>query len=82
MNRRKLTRRTFLRGLGGAAIALPMLEATLPGLAHAEPENASNGKFPKRFVVFFHPNGVIPDAWWPTRTGDNPGDFEDRKSVV
>jgi len=76
MNRRKLTRRTFLRGLGGAAIALPMLEATLPGLAHAEPENASNGKFPKRFVVFFHPNGVIPDAWWPTRTGDNPGDFE------
>lgn len=76
MTKPKLDRRTFLRGLGGAAISLPFLEASLPGLAHAKPQNSSNGKYPKRFIVFFHPNGVIPDAWWPKKTGNKEKDFE------
>ncbi len=48
-----IDRRTLLRG-AGAAIALPWLE----GMAHAAP--------PKRFVVFFTPNGTIRDNWLPT----------------
>ena len=42
-----LSRRTLLRGAGGALVALPFLEAMLPRLlfAHATP--------PKRFVVSF-----------------------------
>ena len=59
------SRRSFLRGAGGAALALPLLQQTLrsrPG--HAEPGVAEDG-FPLRFVVFFHPNGVWPPTWWP-----------------
>jgi hypothetical protein len=76
MTNRRLTRRTFLRGLGGASIALPFLSAGLPGIARAETDNRSNGQYPKRLIVFFHPNGVIPRFWWPNRTGDGDGDFE------
>ena len=82
MTKRRLSRRSFLRGLGGTAIALPFLEASLPGLAAAEPQNASNGKHPKRFIVFFHPNGVIPDAWWPKKTGPGEKDFELHDSLA
>jgi hypothetical protein len=42
-----MNRRTFLRGAGGIAVALPFLEAT----------SASAEIFPKRFVVFFTPDG-------------------------
>lgn len=78
MTKRRFTRRNFLRGLGGTAIALPFLNAGLPGVARAlNPENTSNEKFPKRFIVFFHPNGVIPEAWWPKRgSSGKEGDFQ------
>lgn len=69
----KLSRRTLLRGAGGAALALPFLEimgrperswaAAPPGLT---PEG-----FPKRFLVWFTPNGTIPEAWTPTGSGTN-----------
>ncbi len=84
MTRRRLTRRTFLRGLGGTSIALPFLSAGLPGLARAEQddEHRSNGQYPKRLIVFFHPNGVIPRFWWPNSTGDDPGEFELQGSLA
>lgn len=41
-----LSRRTFLRGVGGAAIALPFLEAMLPS-------RASSATAPKRYVYAF-----------------------------
>ena len=46
------------------ALALPWLEAMgLPGrnVAHA-------AAFPKRFIVFFSPDGTIRDEWVPTGT--------------
>lgn len=43
----RLDRRTFLRGAGGAAVALPFLEAMLPRHASAQPSA------PKRYVVCF-----------------------------
>ena len=60
MRTRRIPRRTVLRGLGGAAIALPFLEAMhSPRHAHAD-------VFPKRLVVFFSANGTIPEAWTPS----------------
>jgi len=53
----ELSRRHFLRAAGGAAVALPLLSSLR---AAAEGEN-----FPKRLVLMYTPNGVIPDAWWP-----------------
>ncbi len=61
----RMNRRTLLRGAGGAALALPWLEAMgLPGarVAHAA------GAFPKRLIVFFTPNGTIRGNWTPTGT--------------
>ena len=57
-----LDRRTLLRGLAGAAIGLPFLEAMSP-TAHAAP-------LPKRLVVFFTPDGTIPGAWVNGTTND------------
>src|SRR5688572_12600743 len=55
-----MSRRTLLRGAGGVAIALPMLEAMAPRRAHAQA-----GKAPKRLLTFLNENGVVPQAWFP-----------------
>lgn len=59
--RRPISRRTLLRGAGGVAIALPMLEAMLPRHSHA----GGTADFPKRFVVFFSANGTLHERWNP-----------------
>lgn len=59
-SRRRLDRRTFLRGAGGLALALPFLDA-MAG-------SASAVDFPKRFVVFFTGLGTVKQAWQPTGT--------------
>jgi hypothetical protein len=59
----RLSRRAMLRGAGGVAVALPMLEIMTPmkrALAQTAP--------PKRFIVWFTPNGTIKPAWTPTGT--------------
>jgi hypothetical protein len=56
---RMLSRRSVLAGLGVSTAAmpfLPLLESAAGG-----PETP-----PLRFVVFFHPHGVVRDAWLPT----------------
>ncbi|WP_437602769.1 DUF1552 domain-containing protein [Sorangium sp. So ce590] len=59
-SRRRLDRRTFLRGAGGLALALPFLDA-MAG-------SASAVDFPKRFVVFFTGLGTVKNAWQPIGT--------------
>ena len=54
----RLTRRHFLRAAGGAAVALPLLSSLRAG--------AAGETYPKRLVLMYTPNGVIPSAWWPT----------------
>jgi hypothetical protein len=55
-----LSRRTILRGLGGAAIALPLLDAMRGRSASAlDPEG------PKRLIVMYTPNGTIAHNFWP-----------------
>ncbi len=75
--RKHLSRRTFLRGLAGTAIALPLLETGLENwaMAQAPPGTVTAGGFPKRFIYLFHPNGTMPEAFWPV-AGANTRDFQ------
>lgn len=68
MTKLNLSRRTLLKTLGGAALSLPLLEAMGPwgNRAFANPSGP-----PKRFLVFWTPNGTVPDYWSPTGTETN-----------
>ena len=55
-----ISRRTMLRG-GGAALALPWLEAMSPAAAGG----AKLAEPPLRLAYLFMPNGVRPDHWTP-----------------
>lgn len=68
----RLPRRTFLRGLGGAAVALPMLEIMLDGNGVAQ---AAGDPLPLRYLVCFGgfslttDGAPLDDAYIPTATG-------------
>ncbi len=74
---RGLSRRTFLRGLAGTAISLPLLEAGLGryAMAQATPGILNADGFPKRFIYFFHHNGNHQNVFWPT-AGASSKDFQ------
>lgn len=55
---RRITRRRVLAGLGGFGVGLPLLR-TLGA-------KAEEVKPPKRLLLMYTPNGVIPDGWWPS----------------
>jgi len=59
-----LPRRTFLRGLGTAAIGLPFLDAMAPAL-----RASTVPKPPVRMAFFYVPNGQIMDSWNPSYEG-------------
>jgi hypothetical protein len=62
-SKNRISRRSLLRGAGGAAIGLPFLEAMLrPGQSHAA------SSIPLRFLVFYTPGGTLLDKWRPTGT--------------
>src|SRR3954463_12898148 len=67
ITKKHLTRRTFIRGTFGAAVALPFLDAMVPAFA------AGASTAPFRFGVVYMPCGVYPDTWHPTKAGS---DFE------
>ena len=58
--KKTIDRRHFLRSIGASAAAAPFLTG-LPGISSAAAPNA--GK--KRVVIFFSPNGTIPQEFWP-----------------
>lgn len=62
-----ISRRHVLRGLGGASLALPLLES----LAPRHEARAQSASFPKRLVVFFTPNGTIPSAFFGPGTASD-----------
>lgn len=68
MSKRRLHlhRRIFLRGAGGVALGLPLLNM-FESTVRAEAGVSDDG-FPLRFVVIFTPNGVVPETWWPQGT--------------
>ena len=65
MNKR-LSRRTLLRGAGGAALALPFLEAMSA--------RADELTIPKRIIFFMSFNGAVMDRW---KCQVNPSDDSD-----
>ncbi|MGB7220305.1 MAG: DUF1552 domain-containing protein [Vicinamibacterales bacterium] len=70
ITKKHLSRRTFLRGTMGAAVALPFLDAMVPALT-AQSRTAANAPF--RFGAIYLPNGVWPEFWHPDSAGK---DFE------
>lgn len=59
---KRLARRTLLRGAGGVALSLPMLDAMLP-------RRASAATPPRRLLIVFTPNGQLADYWKPAGVG-------------
>ncbi|MEC7987081.1 MAG: DUF1552 domain-containing protein [Myxococcota bacterium] len=60
----KTSRRKFLTGLGASGLAMPFVRH-LEGAARADESG------PKRLLVFFSPNGTIPQHYWPSGTQHN-----------
>jgi hypothetical protein len=58
-----IRRRHFLRGLGGAAVALPFLDSLRSTRVHAQMEDADA----RRFVAFFQCNGVRRQTFRPNQ---------------
>lgn len=71
--KKKLNRRLFLRGVGGAAIAAPFL-STL-GVRNATAQAAAA---PKRLIIYFSHYGCITEKWFPEKSHGQltPADFE------
>jgi hypothetical protein len=53
-----LSRRAFLRGAAGAALALPLLQLPAGRSAAAQ-------RYPKRLLLWFTPNGTLKELWSP-----------------
>ncbi|RYZ05881.1 MAG: DUF1552 domain-containing protein [Myxococcales bacterium] len=60
MKRFVLPRRTLLRGLGGVAVGLPVLECMLSGNGEAL---AQSGALPRRYCVVFAGQSIGGDGW-------------------
>src|SRR5665213_2426647 len=66
ITKKHLPRRTFLRGLAGTAVALPLLDSMIPALT-AQTKTAAKPQFRAAFI--YTPHGVILDQWVPKTTG-------------
>jgi hypothetical protein len=66
IRKHSLSRRHLLRGAGGVAIALPLLDAMIPA-ATAWAQTAARRK--TRFGAIYIPHGVTMAKWTPARTG-------------
>jgi len=73
ITRRHLPRRTFLRGMMGATMALPLLEAMVPA---ATPLAKTVAKPVRRLGFVFMPMGCDQSRWFP------PGDTLDQLSPI
>jgi len=67
VTKKHLSRRTFLRGTMGAAVALPFLDAMVPALTAQSQTVAGNAPF--RFGAMYLPNGVWPEFFHPEQAG-------------
>src|SRR3954468_4916269 len=63
--RHGVSRRLFLRGAGGALVALPLLQSLLPKAAEAQAAIA-----PKRLIVFKSFSTQLIKQWYPAFTGN------------
>src|SRR5213080_5021949 len=63
----KLSRRTFLRGVG-VTMGLPWLESIPVGGSESAAHTSSSGH-PQRFAALFMGNGISPKNWWAKGSG-------------
>ena len=70
VTKKHLSRRAMLRGIGGAAISLPLLDSMIPALT-AQTKTAAN--VAPRLGFVYIPHGAVMDKWTPVGTGS---DFE------
>ncbi len=75
MEKKKLDRRLFLRGLGGAAIAAPFLSTLGVRSAIGQTEAAAL----KRVIIYFSHYGCITEKWFPAKSHGEltSADFEE-----
>jgi len=66
LTRKAIDRRTFLRGLAGTAVALPLLDSMIPAMVRA-----AESKAPTRLGFAYVPCGIIDlkGEWKPATTG-------------
>ena len=64
ITKKHLSRRTFMRGTLGTAVALPFLDAMVPALSAAPIS-------PFRFGAIYFPCGVFPTTWHPDAEGSD-----------
>ena len=67
-NRRPLSRRTLLRGMG-VGVALPLLDVMAPKTTFASPVTLTS--IPKRMGWVYIPQGAYMPNWMPTTEGEN-----------
>ncbi|HET6863480.1 MAG TPA: DUF1552 domain-containing protein [Pyrinomonadaceae bacterium] len=67
ITRKRLPRRTFLRGMG-TMVAIPMLDAMVPAFASSRD---SELKAPARMAFAYVPNGIVMKEWTPKTTGSS-----------
>jgi hypothetical protein len=68
ITKKHLSRRTFLRGTFGAAVALPFLDAMVPALS-AQTKTAAAAPF--RFGAIYIPCGIKQEYWHPDEIGSD-----------
>lgn len=66
----RISRRTLLRGLGGAALSVPLVSALTQRATLAQ----ENGR-PLRFFLMFTGNGQLPSHWVPPSAGETDFSF-------
>ena len=66
ITKKYLPRRTFLKGIAGASVALPLLDAMIPALT-AQTRTAAAPKLRLGFV--YVPHGAVLDKWTPIGDG-------------
>jgi len=72
VTKKHLSRRSFLRGTFGAAVALPFLDAMVPALQAQSRASASGAtSAPFRFGAVYLPNGIYPTTWHPDQVGSD-----------
>jgi hypothetical protein len=66
LTQKAIARRTFLKGLAGTAVALPLLDSMIPAMVRA-----AESKAPVRLGFAYVPNGIInlKGEWKPAATG-------------
>ena len=73
-----LDRRALLRGVGGVAVALPLLDAMIPEslIGSAAAQAAKKKVMPSnRLAVLYYPNGIHTPAWYP-KSGENSANYD------